>query len=123
MHINNLHIQNYKSIKDLKIKTNRVNVFIGEPNTGKSNILEALSFFSINAMENNFRRFIRYKSTGNLFYDSVLDKPIYIKTNVRKFKLEYEKNDLGALMNSFRGVYYEKEEDLEAFKKNPHGRI
>ncbi|MEO8404589.1 MAG: AAA family ATPase [Chitinophagaceae bacterium] len=121
MHIKDLHIQNYKSIKDLKIKTNRLNVFIGEPNAGKSNILEALSFFSINAMDDNFRKFLRYKSTGNLFYDSVLDKPINIKTNVRKFKLEYAKNDAGALMNHFTGVYYEKDEELETLKKNPQG--
>jgi AAA15 family ATPase/GTPase len=120
MHITDVKIQNYKSIKDLKLKTNRVNIFIGEPNAGKSNILEALSFFSINAMDDSFRRFIRFKSTGNLFYDSVLDKPIHIETNLRKFKLEYAKNDNGALMNHFTGVFYEKEEELEMPKKNQH---
>lgn len=120
MHITDLHIQNYKSIKELKIKTNRLNVFIGEPNAGKSNILEALSLFSINSMDNNFRDFIRYKSTGNLFYDSVLDKPINIKTNVLNFVLEYAKNDHGAILNNFKGVFYEKSEDLTAIKKNPH---
>jgi AAA15 family ATPase/GTPase len=120
MHITDLHIQNYKSIKELKIKTKRLNVFIGEPNAGKSNILEALSFFSINSMDNNFRDFIRYKSAGNLFYDSVLDKPINIKTNVLNFILEYAKNDHGAILNNFNGVFYEKSEDLAAIKKNPH---
>jgi AAA15 family ATPase/GTPase len=123
MHITDLHIQNYKSIKDLKIKTNRLNIFIGEPNAGKSNILEALSFFSINSMDDNFRKLIRYKSTGNLFYDSVLDKPINIKTNTKKFKLEYAKNANGALMNNFRGIFYDNEEELDAIKKNPHGGV
>lgn len=120
MRITDLHIQNYKSVKDLKIDTNRVNVFIGEPNAGKSNILEALSFFSVNAMDNSFKNFIRYKSVGNLFYDSLLDQPIDIKTNVKKFKLEYAKNVQGALMNNFRGIFYDKEEELEAAKKDPH---
>ncbi len=121
MHLTDLHIRNYKSIKDLKINTNRVNIFIGEPNVGKSNILEALSFFSINAMENNFKKFIRYKSVGNLFYDSVLDKPIYIETNVQKFKLQYEKNEFGTVMNNFIGVFYKKDEDLELLKKDLNG--
>ena len=93
MHIKSLHIQNFKSIKDLKLNANRVNVFIGEPNAGKSNILEALSFFSINSMDNNFRSMIRYKSTRNLFYDSVIDKPLYVRTNIETFKLEYRKNE------------------------------
>jgi len=121
-HISNIHIQNFKSIKDLKLQANRVNVFIGEPNTGKSNILEALSVFSINAMDSGFKQLIRFKSTGNLFYDSVLDKPISIKTNVQSFKLEYKKNDNGALMNQFAGLFYQKEEDLLKKTNSNHDR-
>jgi AAA15 family ATPase/GTPase len=46
--IRNLHISNYKSIDKLDLNCERINVFVGEPNTGKSNILEALdlSFLS-----------------------------------------------------------------------------
>ena len=40
--IRNLHISNYKSIKRLDLDCERINVFVGDPNTGKSNILEAL---------------------------------------------------------------------------------
>jgi AAA15 family ATPase/GTPase len=40
--IRHLEIENYKSIKHLTLNCNRVNVIIGEPNVGKSNILEAL---------------------------------------------------------------------------------
>lgn len=40
--IENLRINNYKSIKRLDLDCNRINVFVGEPNVGKSNILEAL---------------------------------------------------------------------------------
>lgn len=40
--IGNLGIRNFKSIKDLDLDCRRVNLFIGEPNTGKSNILEVL---------------------------------------------------------------------------------
>ncbi len=44
--IKKLGIQNFKSVKDLTLECNRVNIFIGEPNTGKSNILEALGLAS-----------------------------------------------------------------------------
>ena len=40
--IQNLEIYNYKSINELRLNCSRLNVLIGEPNTGKSNILEAL---------------------------------------------------------------------------------
>jgi hypothetical protein len=41
-HWSSLNIQNYKSIKDLHLNCGKINVFIGPPNSGKSNILEAL---------------------------------------------------------------------------------
>ena len=44
--IENLSIKNFKSIKDLSIDCKRINLFIGEPNAGKSNILEALGVMS-----------------------------------------------------------------------------
>jgi hypothetical protein len=39
--IRHVHIENFKSIKELDLDLKRVNVIIGEPNSGKSNILEA----------------------------------------------------------------------------------
>lgn len=41
--IADLRISNYKSIGQLKLSCSRINIFIGEPNTGKSNILEAIN--------------------------------------------------------------------------------
>jgi AAA15 family ATPase/GTPase len=40
-------IKNFKSIKHLEFNSRKFNIFIGEPNTGKSNILEAIGLFSI----------------------------------------------------------------------------
>ena len=45
--LNNLRIKNFKSILDDKISLGRINVFIGENGSGKSNILEALMFAKI----------------------------------------------------------------------------
>lgn len=55
--IKKIHIQNFKSIYDLEIETGRVNLFIGENGSGKSNLLEALVFASAsdsNMLSNEF---------------------------------------------------------------------
>jgi AAA15 family ATPase/GTPase len=44
--LTNVQIQNFKSVPDLRFDAKRVNLFIGEPNTGKTNILEALALLS-----------------------------------------------------------------------------
>ena len=44
--IRKIHIQNFKSIYDLELEVGRVNLFIGENGSGKSNLLEALVFLS-----------------------------------------------------------------------------
>ncbi|MEA3288630.1 MAG: ATP-binding protein [Campylobacterota bacterium] len=46
--IERIHIENFKSIYDLDINLGRVNLFIGENGSGKSNLLEALVFVSAN---------------------------------------------------------------------------
>lgn len=45
--LKNIQIKNFKSILDNKIALGRINVFIGENGSGKSNILEALMFAKI----------------------------------------------------------------------------
>lgn len=44
--ISEIHIKNFKSIRDLVLKPGRVTVLIGENGSGKSNILEAIAFAS-----------------------------------------------------------------------------
>jgi predicted ATPase len=44
--LNKVHIQNFKSIKDCEFNPKRINVLIGEPNSGKSNLLEGLSLLN-----------------------------------------------------------------------------
>ncbi|SFV69153.1 352aa long hypothetical protein [hydrothermal vent metagenome] len=55
--IEKIHIQNFKSIYDLELEVGRVNLFIGENGSGKSNLLEALVFVSAsesNMLSNEF---------------------------------------------------------------------
>lgn len=50
-----LRIQNFKSIKDVTMKPRRVNIIIGEPIVGKSNILEAMSLLEAGLHERSGR--------------------------------------------------------------------
>ena len=73
--IDNLEIRNFKSVKHLNMDCRRINILIGEPNTGKSNILEALgliSFVGHSETANDLRQFVRYDDVSNLFYDDDL---------------------------------------------------
>jgi len=108
--INNLQINNYKSINQINLNCSRVNVFIGEPNSGKSNILEALdlSYLSwlMHSNEEDKKSGFREASIKDLFrVDKVermfrlgdLSKPILILndnqlTATIKFKTLENKN-------------------------------
>lgn len=92
--INELEIHNFKSIKDLTLPCKRFNLFIGEPNTGKSNILEALglvSFVGVRQYDPNARLdgFVRHERLSNLFYDENLETGSWIRWDGLSFFLEY----------------------------------
>lgn len=44
--IRTITIENYKSIDKLELELGRLNIFIGENGSGKSNVLEAIAFAS-----------------------------------------------------------------------------
>ena len=66
--IKKLEISNFKSIRSVSLETSRVNIFIGEPNSGKTNTLEALTMFSypyLNSLLNSLKEIIRYNEPIN----------------------------------------------------------
>lgn len=84
--IKELEIKNFKSIKHIKFNPKRVNVFIGKPNVGKSNILEGMSLMTglYNIRAGNFfndEKVLRYKDLYNLFYDEETEHRIEISTD------------------------------------------
>jgi AAA15 family ATPase/GTPase len=88
--IKNLHIKNFKSVRDLSLECDRINIFIGKPNAGKSNILEAISLLGADYSENQFMEgFIRYKTIVQLFSNFDYSNPIQIVTNLDSAKLEF----------------------------------
>ena len=89
--INTLEINRFKSIKHLELDCRKFNLFIGEPNTGKSNILEALglwSFLSYGQADGiDASEFFRFETTLDLFHDAVIDEPLQIRCDDLTFSL------------------------------------
>ncbi len=115
-----LKIKNFKSIKDLELQCSKINIFIGEPNTGKSNILESLGLLSFLAYGSltssgllsdltegeryNLHYFVRYELLSNLFSDDEIEK---------KIKIQLQHGTLSDLVeilytddDKFEAVYY-----------------
>ena len=134
--LNWVEIKNFKSIKDLRLDCKRVNVFIGKPNVGKSNILEGLGLLGANLDRKKYLNgAVRYDTLIDLFYDHDSSNEIKIVTDKvtstiasksadriknmyelkwsakrtydRKFNLSDEGEDFG----SFEGLYTPGEED------------
>lgn len=85
--IKHIEITNFKSIKHLEINDcNKINVFIGKPNAGKSNILEALGLFGkLNSLFSDtsisLNDIIRFKRYSELFFEENMSKQITVKIN------------------------------------------
>ncbi|UCF17261.1 MAG: AAA family ATPase [Phycisphaerales bacterium] len=81
--ITKLSVSNFKSVRQLDIKCKKVNLFIGEPNTGKSNILEALALMSWCARpDQNLNNYVRFQAVQNFFYDQLLDHEIHMSLSL-----------------------------------------
>ena len=76
----------------------RINVLIGKPNVGKSNILEALSLYITpygDHKEKVLEDYIKYEKLSNLFYDQNRKNKITINSNIGFASIHYEMNSIG----------------------------
>ena len=97
--IKKLEIENFKSMKHLSLDCKRVNVFIGEPNAGKSNILEALGLLS-HASHGNIWGFVRLETMTDLFYNKILDANVDIGFDEKALEIKFKDG-------IFRGAYFD----------------
>ena len=112
--VEHLKIQNYKSIRSLELECKKVNVFIGEPNSGKSNIIEALGLLSQNVVtRENFRKVIRFKDIGGLLYDYNFTAPAVIDVGPLVATLRYDIGENGNIGNRFLLTYKEVGERIK----------
>ncbi len=81
--IDNIEIKNFKSIRHQKIEgCKRVNIFIGYPNVGKSNILEAISAIQFcKSNKGSFHDLCRYENVAELFFEANVREPAKISYN------------------------------------------
>jgi len=114
--IKNLEIKNFKSIKHLKLDCKRINIFIGEPNTGKSNILETLGLLS-HVYYGDLEKFVRFENMSNLFRDEDLEDKIEITFDGNTLRIEFENG-------TFKGIGNLKSvgKEIEVFSYNYEGR-
>jgi AAA ATPase domain len=95
-----LQIRNFKSIQSLEMNCKRVNIFIGKPNVGKSNILEALSLlgihYAIPAQSDRplqFHDLVRYHELSNWFYDDEFTRIISVNTDKVDLRIQFHALD------------------------------
>ena len=98
-------IKNFKSIKSLEIDCKRVNLLIGAPNVGKSNILEALSLFNVPYVftsKKQLGELVRFLNLKNLYYDNLPNENIEVLTDIGLAVLRYlpENGDHAILISS-----------------------
>jgi AAA15 family ATPase/GTPase len=101
-----IEIRNFKSIKHIVLKDcKRINLLIGKPNVGKSNILEALTAFSLpySRYINNksLQQFIRCENESELFYNGDMSKDIEIQTESDKFVFQSNRTSHISRLNGF----------------------
>ena len=94
--IDHISVKNFKSIKSCELSDcKRINLFIGRPNVGKSNIIEALSLLSVPFLSGGRKltELIRFENAPELFSDGESENYAQIDTNIGNCKLTYDENN------------------------------
>ena len=84
--IKSVSIKNFKSVKSVTLSDcRRINVLIGRPNVGKSNILEALALFDVpymvNSSNKSLKSLVRIENTADLFLNGLSAMPIEVSAD------------------------------------------
>ncbi|WP_027003606.1 AAA family ATPase [Hugenholtzia roseola] len=115
--IQKIEIKNFKSIQNISFEAKKINVLIGEPNSGKSNILEALGLFASSHVR-NLKDYVRFKKAEQLFYDNEVEQDIEIRATAAqkeyKCAIRFENG-------IFKGQGWNQDELVFEFKLNYAG--
>ncbi|CAN5408988.1 ATP-binding protein [soil metagenome] len=133
-------IQNFKSLKDVTLDLQKVNLLIGPNNSGKTNFLKALEFFEFGVLQDDiiaerlsrdfrFKRSADLLSIGltfqredeeiNFLREIIFSNSIEVKSSqlITKDGIEYDRNDQG-----YPDVKYLRKElrALRIYRPNPN---
>lgn len=112
-----ISIRNFKSIRSCDIDDcKRINLFIGRPNVGKSNILEALSLFSVPYLRENTSKklsnLIRLEHEGELFHKGEWGNESNVNIGFGVCHLRYHPKELLLIdIDTYDGAYLGKVDD------------
>ncbi|MCG3256463.1 MAG: AAA family ATPase [Candidatus Heimdallarchaeota archaeon] len=117
--IKHISIKNFKSIKNVDLDCSRINIFIGKPNTGKSNILEALGLFSSIRFHNSTsdkqpisKDIIRYEYFMNFFYDNNTNNTATITVDNSRIRISSEQDTYHFLLEHINQINRRKEKAI-----------
>ncbi len=90
--LTSVSIKNFKSVKSVTLSDcRRINVLIGRPNVGKSNILEALALFDVpylvNSSNRSLKNLMRIENTAEIFHNGVSTLPVEISADRNSVKI------------------------------------
>lgn len=127
---NSVHITNFKSLKDVTLSDcKQINLLIGKPNVGKSNILEAIGLFGLNYSRLNknkkLTQFVRFDNTPELFFDGNTDEPITVTINddgnEPSCRVEYLSSNHQSLTNAIE--LFDKQLKISLFVNGAHNLL
>ncbi|MDQ3072707.1 MAG: AAA family ATPase [Bacteroidota bacterium] len=117
-------VLNFKSIKSAQFGCKRINVIIGPPNSGKSNLLEAIGLFSLFNADCKIHHLVRFQTLYNLFHDNSIEENLHIRTDQHQIRIRMKENfevtvetQLKTSVKSY-DLYYDKIGKL--LNTNPH---
>jgi len=90
MMIREVEIRNFKSIRELRLACRRINLFVGPPDSGKSNLLESLGMFGLPYDPEKLRAFARCRTMAELFHDLDVESPVRVWAGGYAWTLERE---------------------------------
>ncbi|RAS75802.1 ATP-dependent nuclease [Priestia endophytica] len=85
MKISKLYINNYRNLRDINIELNRLVIFIGENNSGKSNLLKAITLPFLNDEVGSLNKNLGWQDINNVAKKEYFD---YLSDNIKEIKNE-----------------------------------